>query len=175
VQPSRAVVRLSSLIVALALVAAGTGLFSGDGGGQSSYTTLRGETAQLYGQGLYRYDTLLIGSGFRGQDAITLVIGVPLLVISILLYRRGSLRGGLMLTGALAYFLYVYASMAFGAAYNGVFLLYVALLSASLFALVLAFASVDLRSPPSRFRVGCPAGTSPLFCSWSAVCSRACG
>jgi hypothetical protein len=55
------------------------------------------------------------------------------------------------LAGALAYFLYVYASMALGAAYNWLFLVYVALLSTSLFAFVGAVAARDLRftaAPP---------------------------
>jgi hypothetical protein len=43
------------------------------------------------------------------------------------LYRRGSLRGRLLLIGILTYFLYVYASIAFGAAYNALFLVYVGL------------------------------------------------
>src|SRR5688500_15318975 len=80
-------------------------------------TTPRGESVQLYGRGIYRYDSLLIGSGFRGADAATLAVAVPLLVVAIHLYRRGSLRGGLLLTGTLAYFLYNYASMAVGAAF----------------------------------------------------------
>ena len=162
-EPSRAAFRLSLLIVVLALVAAGTGLFSGGGGGPSSFTTLRGETVQLYGQGLYRHDTLLIGSGFRGQDAVTLAVGVPLLVVSSLLYRRGSLRGGLLVTGTLAYFLYAYASMAFGAAYNELFLLYVTLFSASLFAFVLAFASIDPKVLASRVSGGLPRRATAAF------------
>jgi hypothetical protein len=55
------------------------------------------------------------------------------------------------LAGALAYFLYVYASMALGAAYNWLFLVYVALLSTSLFPFVGAVAARDLRftaAPP---------------------------
>ena len=49
---------LVALIVALALVAAGAGLFWQDGGMPFLFTTLHGETVQIYRQGLYRYDTL---------------------------------------------------------------------------------------------------------------------
>jgi hypothetical protein len=42
---SKAVVWLSSLIVVLALVAAGIGLFWQDGGHSFSFTTLRGQKA----------------------------------------------------------------------------------------------------------------------------------
>ena len=88
--------------------------------------------------------------GFRAADAITLVLAIPLLVVSTVLYRRGSLKGGLVLVGALAYFLYNYGSMAFGAAYNTLFLVYVALFSASLFGLVLALTSFDVQGLPAQ-------------------------
>jgi len=101
----------------------------------------------MYGRGLYRHDTLFAGAGNRGTDAVTLLLGIPLLIASTVLHRRGSARGTLLLTGTLAYFLYVDASYALGAvAYNELFLLYVALLSASLYAFVLAFGSIDLRT-----------------------------
>jgi hypothetical protein len=145
------VIRLSLLIAVLGCIAACIGLFQPDGGSAFSFTTLRGKTVEMYGKGLYRYDTLFSGAGFRGQDVVTLFLGVPLLLISVLLYRRGSLKGGLLLSGMLAYFLYVYISMAFSAAYNSLFLVYVALFSASFFGLVNALLSIDLRSLASQF------------------------
>ena len=145
---------LSSLafsIAVLAILASSIGLYSTDVGDPLPFATLRGQTVQLFGRGLYRHDTMLVGAGFRGVDAVTLVVGVPLLVVSTLRYRRGSLKGGILLTGTLAYFLYNYASMSLGAAYNSLFLVYVALLSTSLFAFVIAFTSVDRDALPSRF------------------------
>jgi hypothetical protein len=50
---------------------------------------------------------------FRGTDAVTLFVSVPLLALSFLLYRRGSLRGALLLVGVLGFFLYYSASLAF--------------------------------------------------------------
>jgi len=94
---SKAGVWLSALIAVLALVAASIGLFWQDAGSPFSFTTLRGETVQIYGQGLYRYETLRDGSGFKGGDVFILVVGIPLLMLFTLLYRRGSLRGGLLL------------------------------------------------------------------------------
>ncbi len=140
---SNAAVWLSVLVVLLAVAAAGLGLFLRSPGETFTFTTLRDQAVQIYNQGLYRYDTLFIGAGYKGQDMIVLFLGVPLLILSILLYGRGSLLGGLLLVGTLGYFLYVYASMVLGAAYNRIFLLYIALFSASLFAFILAFASFE--------------------------------
>jgi len=150
-KPSKAAIWLSALITLLALVAAAVGLFWQDGGNSFFFTTLRGETVQMYGQGLYRYETLRDGVGFKGADLFILVVGVPLLVLFTLRYHRGDLRSGLLLTGTLAYFLYNSASMTFGYAYNSLFLVYLAQFSASLFAVVLAFTSFDLKALPDRF------------------------
>lgn len=87
---------------------------------------------------------------------MVLFLGVPLLLASIFLYRRGSTSGQLLLTGTLGYFLYVYASMALGAAYNRLFVVYVVLFSASLFAFVRLFASVDLEALAAQIPGGLP-------------------
>jgi hypothetical protein len=162
--PSRAVVWLSAVVAALASIAAGAGLFWPGGDGSFEVTSVRGETVQLYGRGLYRHDTLFVGALNRGTDAAVLLVAVPLLLVAVAWYRRGSLRGSLLLAGALAYFLYVYASAALGAtAYNGLFLAYVALFSASLFALVLLLASIDPAGLAARLSPRAPGRGLAVF------------
>jgi hypothetical protein len=150
-KPSNIVVVLSALIVVLALIAAGTGLLLQDDGRVYTFTSLRGQPVQIYGQGLYRYDSFLGGAGMRGTDAATIVVEIPLLIVSLLLYRRGSVRGGLLLTGALGYFLYYYFSTGLGNAYNNMMLVYIALCASSLYAFILTLASFDLAALPSYF------------------------
>jgi hypothetical protein len=104
----------------------------------------------MYGQGLYRYESLRNGAGFKGVDLFILVVGIPLLILFTLLYRRGSLHGGLLLTGTLAYFLYNSTHLTFSYAYNDLFLVYLAQFSASLFATVLAFMSIDAQALASH-------------------------
>jgi hypothetical protein len=148
-KPSTVVVWLAWLLAGLALVAAGAGLLWPDGGSPFSFTTVRGEPVQMYGQGLYRYETVRDGTGWKGADLFVLVAGVPLLLLFARHYQCGSLRGGLLLTGTLAYFLYNSASMTFGYAYNPLFLVYIAQLSVSLFAFVLSFTSFDRQALPA--------------------------
>jgi hypothetical protein len=143
---SNSLVWLSSLVVILALIASSVGLFWSGGGGSFTFTTIHGQTVQIYGQGLYHYDTSFKGPLFRGTDAVTLFICIPLLILAIILYRQGSLRGGLLLSGMLGYFLYNSASLAFGVAYNNLILVYITSFSASLFAFVLALLSVNLET-----------------------------
>jgi hypothetical protein len=141
---SKVVARLSWLLAALAVPAAALGLFWSGSGGPVPFTTARGQLVELYGRGLYHYDTLFGAGGARGTDAVVLFVGVPLLVASTLAYRRAGLRAALLHSGVLLFFLYVYASAALGTvAYNPAFPLYVALFGVSLFAFVSTVAGVD--------------------------------
>jgi hypothetical protein len=142
-KPSMTVTLLSSLIAVLALVAAGAGLFWPSAGAPYPFTTLHGETVQIYGQGLYADDAVMKSGATRGTDAVTLLLAVPLLVVALLRYRRGSVRGALLLAGALTFFLYVYATNAVSVAFNPLFLLYVALFSLSFFAWYLMMAAIQ--------------------------------
>jgi hypothetical protein len=141
---------LIPLIVILTLVAAGVGLFWMDGSDPHPFTTVHGETVDIYGKGLYSHDTIFSASTTRGTDMVTLFVGLPLLLVSFALYRRGSLRGGLMLSGVLAYFLYYGASLGLDKAYNSLFLVYIALFSACFYAFVIAFTAIDLTQLSSR-------------------------
>lgn len=153
---SKAVVVLSILVGLFALVQSAAGLFWSGGSGPFSFTTLHGQVVQMNGQGLYAFDTYFKAPILRGTDALTLFFCVPLLVVAIVLYRRGSLRGGLLLVGVLGYLLYIAASIVLGAAYNNLFLLYVALFSACLFAFILAFTAIDVQALAARMKSGVP-------------------
>jgi hypothetical protein len=150
------VTALCLAVAALALVAGLAGLFLGGGRGVTAVTTLRGAPAELLGSGLYRYDTAFTGAGYRGTDAVSVFLAVPALLVCVAFYRRGSVRAALALTGVVAYFLYVYANVALGAAYNDFFLVYVALLGASFYALVLLLRSIDLAGVAASSAGGLP-------------------
>ena len=137
------VTRLAILIIPLALLAAGAGVFWQGTGTPYPFKTLRGETVTIRGHGLYQYDTVNSSSQEVGQDVVTLILGVPLLIVGIVLARKGSLRGQLLLTGGLGYFLYTYGAMSFLTAFNPFFLIYVALFSLSLFAFILALSGLN--------------------------------
>ena len=147
---SKALISLCWLLTAFLLIYAGLGLFWQNGGNPSSFTTLHGQTVDIVGQGIYGYDTVFFSAGFRGNDAVTVFMEIPLLIIAILLYQRGSLRGGFMLAGSLAYVLYNSFSLGTSAAYNALFLLYVATFTASLFALGILWSQFDFAALHKR-------------------------
>ena len=92
---------------------------------------------------LYR-DNPLIAATFRGQDAVTLAVAVPLLVAGLVLERRRSRRGRLLWLGMLFYALYGYLFYVFGAAFNTFFLLYVVIVGLALYALLVSLPWIDL-------------------------------
>ncbi len=148
---SRSLTPLCVLIVILALIAAGLGVFWPGGGAPFDFVTVRGETVTIHGSGLYRYDSQSSAAQVIAGDVVTLSVGIPLLIVSLVLYRKGSLRGALLLAGTLGYFLYTYASIALMASFNPLFLVYVALFSLSLYAFILSLMSIRVDELPQRF------------------------
>jgi hypothetical protein len=166
---------LVPLIAILAAVTASIGLFSTSGDGPFQFTTLHKETIEIYGRGLYRFDIPLIAIGYRVSDAFTLIAGIPLLLISFWIYRRGSIRGKILLTGTLLFFLYNFGSLAIGAAYNNLFLIYIVLTMTTFLGGIGMLMSFDLQTFPKLFSERVPRrGISvffiisgvALFCIW---------
>ena len=139
------------LITALALFAASMGLFYQRDGELYSYTNHRGETVTINGHGLYYYDTVSSAAQEQGNDIVTLLVGVPLLIISAWFAFHDLLRAQLLLTGTLGFFLYTYLSMSMLTSFNVLFLVYVALFALSLAAFILSLLSFDLNELPKHF------------------------
>ena len=148
--PQKAINILVPIIFFLALAAVLAGVWPGPGT-PYEINNFRGEDVTINARGLYYWDTVSSAAQMQANDLVTLVLGLPLLAVSFWLTLRGSLRGRLMLTGTLGFILYTYITMCFGAAYNRLFLVYVALFSMSLFAFVLSVMSFDLKTLPQHF------------------------
>jgi hypothetical protein len=92
-------------------------------------------------------------SGLVGQDAVTLVVGVPLLIASVWLTGRGSIVALLIWTGTLFYFAYSYYFYVIGA-FNALFVVYIAIVSASLYGLLSLLVAIDAEAIRGRFGSG---------------------
>lgn len=154
---------LIPLIAVLAIIIAGVGLFSQGGDGTFSFRTVYGETVEIYGQGVYRHDTSFVAALFKGTDAITLFVSLPLLLAGYLSYRRGSLRGSIFLLGMLLYFLYLGVTYTFSVIFNSLFLVYTALFSASLFAVIIALTTFDTQYLASKVTSDMPRSGIAIF------------
>ncbi|NYE08157.1 hypothetical protein F4694_005000 [Bacillus niacini] len=131
----RTISLLVILITILSIFSTSYAIVSNQGPGEYEYRSIFGEKVSIYGKGLYSHDSVSMAAQAIAQDYVTLFLGVPLLLLSFYMYRKGFLKGSLLLTGTLGYFLYTYASYSFLSMYNSMFLTYVALMSASFFAL----------------------------------------
>lgn len=134
---------LAALTGLLGLLVAGVGLLLGGDADPVAVSSIRGEDVELYGRGLYEFDTVFHGANNRSTDLVTLLFGLPLLAVSLRWVLNGSTRGRLLLLGTLGFFVYGSVGYALGAvAYNDMFLIYVAYFSVSMFAFVATFASL---------------------------------
>lgn len=130
----RPVIILSAIIAILATVASAGGLLL---------------------DGLYQ-DNAFVTALWGGNDLVTLVLAVPMLIAAMTLARRGSHRALLVWLAMLNYMLYNFAFYVFAAAFNWFFLIYVALFTLSAIALIFGLARIDTREISQRFRPGTP-------------------
>lgn len=94
-------------------------------------------------------------AGLVGQDIVTLFLGIPSLVVSVWLARRGSTGALLVWAGALFYFAYCYYFYVIGG-FNALFLVYIAIVSASLYGLLTLLFAIDAEALRARFGPGTP-------------------
>lgn len=154
---------LVPLIAIIATVMACVGIFSNDSNAPGLFTTVYGDSVELYGRGIYSHDSSFVATLMKGTDITTLFIAIPLLLIGYLYYRRGSLRGSMLLTSMLVYFLYIGVTYTFSVIFNTMFLFYVALFSTGLFATIIAFSTFDVSSLVSRLTPNAPRKGMAIF------------
>lgn len=139
-------------IVILTMSATLVGIFSNQGPGPYEYETIRGQTVTIYGKGIYQHMSQDVAPQGIAQDVVTLCFGIPLLLISLYLTRKGLLRGRLLLAGTLGYFLVSYLLYMLMGMYNHLFLVYVTLTSISFFAFAMTLFSFDIEKLCSYFK-----------------------
>ncbi len=146
-------------IAMLSLLAGIMGILSMGGSGTRAFLSLNGDTVYLYGKGIYINDSVAAAAQAIAQDWVTVVLGIPLLILSCIFSRKKSLRARILLAGTLAYFLYTYMSYSFLCMFNPLFLVYVALMSMCFFALILVLISFDLQLIKKAFSDDLPVKT----------------
>lgn len=142
---------ITSLCIIIALfsgIATSSGIFSSQVTPSFQYETVRGDTVLIYGKGLYAHMSADVAVQGIAQDYITLFLGVPLLLFGLIRARNNSLRGTILLTGTVFYFLLTYLFYLAMAMYNKMFTVYILLLASSLFCLLLLLIPFDIE----RFR-----------------------
>jgi len=111
----------------------------------------------LYGSDIYPASQV---SNNVGTDALNLVVGLPILLVSMWFAQRGSLIGLLIWPGALFYILYVYTFYILGVPFNVLFLAYIVLVTLSAYTIIGLVASIDGKAVWQRLSGKVPARTT---------------
>ncbi|MTI59321.1 MAG: hypothetical protein FH762_04895 [Firmicutes bacterium] len=143
-------------IVILSLTATIAGIFSTQGPGNFEFTSIHGQEILIYGKGVYRNMSVLAAPDGIAQDYVTLILAIPLLIISFFWAKKDSLKGNLLLAGVLFYFLFTYLLYMVLIMYNELFLLYVVLTSLSFFAFALTVMPLNVKDLVVSFKQELP-------------------
>lgn len=165
----KSVTILSLVIAILAVTAASTGIFSSEGPGAYEIETVRGDQVTVYGKGIYKHMSIDVAPQGIAQDYVTLFLAVPLLLISLIWARRGSMKGRFLLAGTLSYFLVTYLFYLVMGMYNFLFLVYAILLGTSFFALAQTLFAIGLDNIADHFEPSTPVGFTGGFLIFNSL------
>ncbi len=81
--------------------------------------------------------------GFVSNDILNLIVGVPIIIISMLLAKKGKLVGFLCYPGALFYITYIYTTYLLGLPFNILFIPYLILVTLSIYTIIGLITGMD--------------------------------
>jgi hypothetical protein len=163
---------LSILIPVIIILATGAttfGIFSNEGSGKYEYQSIRGKAVSIYGRGLYKHMSAEVAPQGIAQDYVTLFVGIPLLIVSFFLARKGSLIGKFLLGGVLGYFLVTYLFYTVMGMYNMLFLVYVVLTGTSFYSFILIVLSFDTNVLKYAFKSSTPVKMTGAFLIFNSL------
>jgi hypothetical protein len=146
------------IIASLALAATLTGILSGIGTESCEYQfeSIHGQKVTIFGKGLYQHMSSDVAIQGIAQDYVTLFIGIPALIFSLILARKGTLKSKLLLAGTLSYFFLTYLFYMNMAMYNALFLVYIVLTGTTFFSLLLTILSIEIDTLPKSYSKSTP-------------------
>ena len=115
----------------------------------------------LGAQSLYARDPMRVA--LIAQDAVAIVFGLPLLVISAWSAKRGSARGLLCWIGALFYLAYFWFFHVVGVQFGPLLPAHIAIVSIGMYGALYLFAGLDAEAVKARFSVRLKARSIAIF------------
>ncbi|HCW52236.1 MAG TPA: hypothetical protein DG753_00520 [Clostridium sp.] len=134
---------LSILIMLLVFAASLIGVLSNEIHVHPNVITAFDEEIELYQKGLYHRDSVSMATQAIAQDIVTLIIGIPMALISLFLINKENKKGIFLLTGIIGYFLYTYTSYSFLAFFNSFYLVYLAIMALSFYDFILCICELN--------------------------------
>ncbi|MBP3889040.1 MAG: hypothetical protein J6F30_15570 [Cellulosilyticum sp.] len=135
---------LAILTIVFMMITSITGILSLDFTYSYEFINQYGHSVQMYGYGIYAFDTYFQAPISIGTDICILFVLVPVFIYSYVNYaRKNDKVSELKLISVYAVALYYGASIAFGLTYNQLFLIYLGLFSSSLFGMFLHIKNIE--------------------------------
>lgn len=107
-------------------------------------TNQYGDKVKIFGNGIYAHDSYFKAPIFIGTDCTMFFLVVPMLIVALIgEIKKRTIKSRLFLTSVIGAVLYYSASISFGVTYNSLQLVYIALFSSSLFALIVLVKSIS--------------------------------
>lgn len=125
---------LCYIIVLLTLVTTTVGLLYSTGGERIFVENIYGEIIELYGDGIYKYNSVLKAGANKGTDLVMLIVAVIFAFLTLIKEKYAKFR--FWQVGALFGLLYYASCLVFGVTFNQMFPIYVMLFSTALFAMI---------------------------------------
>ena len=114
---------LCILLSCIAICVATIGLFYSDGGESILVNNIYGQQVELYGKGIYAYNSLMTVSSRLGADWMGIISGIFMIALCIL--DKKYLWADLLKTAQCLMFVYYFACLIFSISMNRLYLLYV--------------------------------------------------
>lgn len=134
------------IIGILSLITTVIGVFYTTGGEAFDVANIYGKTIKMWGDGIYKYDSYFKAPLSRGTDLSMLLVSIPILILALLQdIRKATMKTRVFLLSLVGIFIYYAASYSLGVAYNLLFLVYIAMLTCSLLALIMGMRSINLK------------------------------
>jgi len=122
-------------IILLTLVSASIGVFYSTGGESFTINNIYGESIELYGDGIYKYNSVLAVGVSKGTDFVMIIVAA--LFAFFTLKRKKAAKYRFLQVGLLSCLLYYSTNLVFGITFNSLFPVYLLLFSSSLFTMIL--------------------------------------
>ncbi len=125
---------LAIITIILLIIAGVAGILSLNLEHSYEFVNQYGHSVQMYGYGIYAFDTYFQAPVSIGTDIFIILVLVPLFIYTYIIYmKKGDKVSQLKLISLYSVAFYYAASIVFGLTYNRLFLVYVALFTSSLF------------------------------------------